>query len=50
VYHPGALAVFCGSDGGTAISTLEILNGTTWVTKQLQYPRAELAMVLLPCP
>jgi hypothetical protein len=30
---------------------VEILNGTTtWVTKPLKYPRAEHAMVLLPCP
>jgi hypothetical protein len=48
--HPGALVVFGGFDGATVSSTLETLNGTAWVTKQLQYPRFRHAMVLLPCP
>ncbi len=55
--NPGALVVFGGFDdgydgfdGGVVFSTLEILNGTTWVTEQLKYPRAAHAMVVLPCP
>ncbi len=46
----GALTVFGGLDEVSANSTLQVLNGTTWVARQLKYPRYYHTMVLLPCP
>jgi hypothetical protein len=51
MYAAGAPAVFGGeTTGAVALDTIEILNGTTWQTRQLQSARDAHAMVQLPCP
>jgi hypothetical protein len=52
-HFTGILVVFGGTrwfNSFDAMSTMEYLNETAWVTQPLKYPRAVHAMVVLSCP